>query len=95
MTLNKIVVHFVDGRVLNGVIAEEDGIRVVLKTVEQPRVVIAKTDIEQRKISPKSMMPDGQLEKMKRQLEDRISDDGKQVIDSIGEDVDFSSYSNI
>lgn len=57
----------VKGRVLNGVIGEEDGIRIVLKTVEQPRVVIAKEDIEIRKISAKSMMPDGQLDKMKSQ----------------------------
>lgn len=55
------------GRVLNGVIAEEDGTRVVLKTVEQPRVVILKEDIDVRKISDKSMMPDGQLDKMKQQ----------------------------
>ncbi len=57
----------VDGRVLNGVVAEEDGTRVVLKTVEQPLVIIAKEDIDERKVSPKSMMPDGQLEKMKPQ----------------------------
>ena len=57
----------VEGRVLNGVIAEEDAIRVVLKTVEQPRVVILKEDIDIRKISPRSMMPEGQLEKMKQQ----------------------------
>ncbi len=57
----------VDGRVINGVLAEEDAIRVVLKTAEQPRVVIAKEDIELRKVSPKSMMPDGQLDQMKPQ----------------------------
>ena len=56
-----------EGRVLNGVIAEEDATRVVLKTVEQPRVVILKEDIAIRKISPKSMMPEGQLDKMKQQ----------------------------
>ena len=39
----------------------------VLKTVEQPRVVVAKEDIDVRKVSPKSMMPDGQFEKMKPQ----------------------------
>jgi putative heme-binding domain-containing protein len=55
----------VQGRVLNGVIAEEDGTRVVLKTVEQPRVVILKEDIDVRKVSDKSMMPEGQLDKMK------------------------------
>jgi putative heme-binding domain-containing protein len=57
----------VDGRVVNGVLAEEDSTRIVLKTAEQPRVVIAKEDIEQRKVSPKSMMPDGQLDQMERQ----------------------------
>lgn len=57
----------VDGRVINGVLAEEDAIRVVLKTADQPRVVIVKEDIETRKVSPKSMMPDGQLDQMKSQ----------------------------
>lgn len=54
-----------DGRVVNGVLAEEDNSRVVLKTVEEPRLVIAKEDIDIRSISPKSMMPDGQLDQMK------------------------------
>ncbi|MEM6468035.1 MAG: c-type cytochrome [Planctomycetota bacterium] len=57
----------VDGRVVNGVLAEEDSSRIVLKTAEQPRVVIAKDDIELRKISEKSMMPDGQFDQMKQQ----------------------------
>ena len=62
-----VLIQTVDGRLLNGVIAEEDASRVVLKTVEQPEVVIAKDDIEARKISTKSMMPDGQLDQMKPQ----------------------------
>jgi putative heme-binding domain-containing protein len=53
-----------DGRAINGVLAEEDAVRIVLKTAEQPRVVIAKEDIETQKISPKSMMPDGQLDQL-------------------------------
>ena len=57
----------VDGRSVNGVLAEEDGKRIVLKTAEQPRVVIAKEDIEVRKTSPKSTMPEGQLDQMKPQ----------------------------
>ncbi|MCH2126463.1 MAG: c-type cytochrome [Pirellulaceae bacterium] len=57
----------VDGQILNGVLAEENGSRVVLKTVEQPRLVILKQDIDERSVSSKSMMPDGQLEKMKPQ----------------------------
>ncbi|MEM6689374.1 MAG: c-type cytochrome [Planctomycetota bacterium] len=56
-----------DGRVVNGVLAEEDSQRIVLKTAEQPRVVIAKDDIEVRKVSSKSMMPDGQLDQMNEQ----------------------------
>ncbi len=56
-----------DGRVVNGVLAQEDATRVVLKTAEQPRVVILKADIEQRKVSPKSIMPEGQLQSLKRQ----------------------------
>ena len=62
-----VLIQTVDGRLVNGVVAEEDARRVVLKTVEQPQVVIAKEDIEARKISSKSMMPDGQLEQMKPQ----------------------------
>lgn len=56
-----------DGRVVNGVVAEEDGNRVILKTVEKPRLVIAKADIDERVISKKSMMPEGQLEALKAQ----------------------------
>jgi putative heme-binding domain-containing protein len=62
-----VMIQTVDGRLINGVIAEEDNQRVILKTVEQPTVVIAKNDIEARRVSPKSMMPDGQLDQMKPQ----------------------------
>ncbi|MDA7873888.1 c-type cytochrome [Rhodopirellula sp.] len=62
-----VLIQTVDGRLINGVVAEEDARRIVLKTVEQPQVVIAKEDIEARKVSSKSMMPDGQLEQMKPQ----------------------------
>ncbi|MGI9428271.1 MAG: hypothetical protein ACR2NM_06415 [Bythopirellula sp.] len=57
----------VDGRLSHGVVAEEDDSRLVLKTVEQPRLVIAKKDIEERRVSSKSMMPDGQFDAMKPQ----------------------------
>jgi putative heme-binding domain-containing protein len=62
-----VIIQTIDGRVLNGVIAEENAQRIILKTVQQPTVVILKSDIEDRKISPKSMMPDGQLDKLKPQ----------------------------
>jgi putative heme-binding domain-containing protein len=61
-----VTIQTVDGRVLNGVVAQEDAQRIVLKTVEQPEVVVLKSDIDVRQISSKSMMPDGQLEKMTR-----------------------------
>jgi putative heme-binding domain-containing protein len=57
----------VDGRVVNGVLSEEDDTKIVLRTPEQPRVVIAKDDIDFRKNSRQSMMPDGQLDAMKPQ----------------------------
>lgn len=62
-----VTVVTVAGRVLNGLVAEEDTTRVVLKTVEDPRVVILKEDIDVRKVSDKSLMPEGQLDKMKPQ----------------------------
>jgi len=55
----------INGRIVNGVLAEEDDARVILKTAEEARLVISKEDIDERNISPKSMMPDGQLDKMK------------------------------
>ncbi len=62
-----VVVQTSDGRVVNGVVAEENAQRLVLKTAQQPRVVILKEDIEVRQISKKSIMPEGQLEQMKPQ----------------------------
>jgi putative heme-binding domain-containing protein len=59
-----VILQTVDGRVLSGVIAEENDQRIILKTVQQPTVVILKSDIEDRTISSKSMMPDGQLDKL-------------------------------
>lgn len=56
-----------DGRLIMDVVAEEDARKLVLKTVEDPRMAISKQDIDERKISAKSMMPDGQLEQMQPQ----------------------------
>jgi putative heme-binding domain-containing protein len=61
-----VVITTVNGRILSGVIAEEDNQRLVLKTAEQPTVVIPKQDIDLRKVSPLSLMPEGQLLKMKK-----------------------------
>ena len=61
-----VVITTVQGRIVSGVIAEEDNQRLVLKTAEQPTVVIPKQDIDLRKVSPLSLMPEGQLLKMKK-----------------------------
>ncbi|MCO8125091.1 c-type cytochrome [Stieleria sp. TO1_6] len=62
-----LLIQTVDGRVLTGVLAAEDSQRVILKTVDQPRLVIAQSDIEARKVSDKSMMPEGQLDQLSRE----------------------------
>jgi putative heme-binding domain-containing protein len=62
-----VIIQTDDGRILNGVIAAEDAQRIVLKTVDQPELVIAKEDIEARKVSETSMMPDGQLQQLTKQ----------------------------
>ena len=62
-----VTVLTVDGRLINGVVEEEDGTRLILKTAEQPRVVVSKESIEERKISDKTIMPDGQLDQMQPQ----------------------------
>ena len=60
-----VMITTVNGRVLSGVIGEENDQRLILKTAEQPRVVIPKDDIDLRRVSPLSLMPEGQLLKMK------------------------------
>ncbi len=62
-----IVVETVDGRIINGVLDEEDETRLVLRTADHPRVVIAKENIEGQRTSQKSIMPEGQLDQMQEQ----------------------------
>ena len=62
-----VIIQTVDGRVLSGVIAEENSQRIVLKTVDQPELIIAQSDVDARKVSELSMMPAGQLQKLKEQ----------------------------
>ncbi|MCH2211893.1 MAG: c-type cytochrome [Fuerstiella sp.] len=68
-----VVVGTVDGRVVTGVLDQEDETRLVLRTPDQPRIVIARADIEFQRTSEKSIMPDGQL--------DRLTD--RQVVDLV------------
>jgi putative heme-binding domain-containing protein len=62
-----VIIATEDGRVLNGVIGEEDEQRIILKTVDQPELVILKDEIVARKVSEKSMMPEGQLQQLPQQ----------------------------
>ena len=55
-----------DGRVINGLLKEENAKSITLQTTDA-LVTIPKIEIEQRRESDKSMMPDGQLEQMKPQ----------------------------
>ena len=59
-----VIVTTVDGKVLNGRIAEEDPRRLVLETAEGPAVIL-KQDIDERKRSKLSLMPEGLLEPLK------------------------------
>ena len=56
------VVSTIDGIVVKGVIAEENDEILVLLTADQKRVEIFQEDIEERKTSKLSLMPEGQLE---------------------------------
>jgi putative heme-binding domain-containing protein len=49
-----------DGRVINGLVLKETDSALTLRTINDT-IVIAKTDIEERKLSDLSLMPEGQL----------------------------------
>ena len=70
-----------DGRVLTGIISEETTESLTLKTPEED-VLLAKSDIEARKQSLVSMMPEGLFEKLSdEEIRDLIAylDSAKQV----------------
>ena len=52
-----------DGRVISGLIQKETDSAVTLRTINDT-VVVAKTDIDQRKLSELSLMPEGQLNQL-------------------------------
>jgi putative heme-binding domain-containing protein len=58
------VVVTTDGRVLTGLITQENESALTLQTVNE-QIVVPLADIESRKKSTKSIMPEGQLDKMK------------------------------
>ena len=55
-----------DGRVITGLVQSESDEVVVVQTTQQ-RIVVAKSDIEERRLSSESMMPSGLLETMSEQ----------------------------
>lgn len=57
------VIATADGRVVSGLVREENESAVTLQTANE-QVVIPLADIEERKISTQSVMPDGQLQQM-------------------------------
>ena len=52
-----------DGRVLNGIVRQEQAETVTIQTPTD-QIVIPKADIDQRKLSPLSLMPEGQLKQL-------------------------------
>ncbi|MCS5575282.1 MAG: c-type cytochrome, partial [Pseudomonadales bacterium] len=58
------VIATADGRVISGLIQKETDSALTLRTINDT-VVIAKDDIDARKLSQQSMMPEGQLKQLK------------------------------
>lgn len=54
-----------DGRTISGQIVEQTDTRLVMHTATEKDIVVSRTDIEEIRESPISMMPEGQLDKMK------------------------------
>jgi putative membrane-bound dehydrogenase-like protein len=60
------ILGMADGRVINGIVVAETERALTLRTA-QAKVVIAKEDVEDRKLSPLSLMPDGLLQALSEQ----------------------------
>jgi len=55
------VVVTVDGRVLNGFLADKDSQVVILRGVDGQNIILKQDDIEEMKVVPQSVMPEGAL----------------------------------
>lgn len=67
------LVSLIDGRVISGIIVEETDEHLVLQSEEQ-QIAISKEDVDQRRTSETSMMPEGQLDQLtNEQIRDLIS----------------------
>ncbi len=63
----------IDGRLIAGIIAEQNARSVTIQTVNE-RVVLPREDIEETQIAPISMMPEGQLDMLtKDQIRDLVA----------------------
>jgi putative heme-binding domain-containing protein len=51
----------VDGRVLNGFLADKDSQVVILRGVDGQNIILKQADIEEMKVVPQSVMPEGAL----------------------------------
>jgi putative heme-binding domain-containing protein len=51
----------VDGRVLNGFLADKDSQVVILRGVDGQNVILKQDEIEEMKVIPQSVMPEGAL----------------------------------
>ena len=56
-----------DGRVLNGFLADKDGQIVVLRGVDGQNVILKKDDIDEMRVVPQSVMPEGALKLLNAQ----------------------------
>jgi len=66
------IVVTADGRVITGMVVERTPNRLVIQTATE-RVVLAVEDVEETRVSPLSMMPEGQLDPLsKEQVRDLI-----------------------
>ncbi len=62
-----------DGRVITGLLKEENDSAVVIQTANE-KLVVDKEDIEQRRLSKTSVMPEGQIDQMKpKEVRDLIA----------------------
>ncbi len=70
------VVVTTDGRVLNGFLADKDTQVVILRGVEGQNVILKQTDIDEMKVVPQSVMPEGALKPLNdQQLRDPLKRD--------------------
>jgi putative heme-binding domain-containing protein len=61
------VVRTVDGRILTGLIADQDANVVVVRGADGQNISLARSEVEDLRASPQSLMPEGQLKELTEQ----------------------------